>query len=130
MGNRLECTPINGQVVKQLSLWRVHMKKVRRKFSKEFKISVLRELESGKTHAELCRKYDLHPSLLGKWKAQFDKDPKTAFSGNGNPSSQDAKIAELERLVGQLYAENAFLKKTLSNLESRLQEYRKRPGQR
>jgi transposase len=106
------------------------MKKARRKFSKEFKISVLRELQSGKTHAELCRKYDIHPSLLGKWKTQFDKDPKSAFSGNGKPSSQDAKIAELERIVGQLYAENAFLKKTLSNLESRLQDYRKRAGLR
>jgi len=35
----------------------------------------------------------------------------------GNQYKDDARIAEFERLVGKLYAENAFLKKVLSSLE-------------
>lgn len=100
-----------------------------RKFSRDFKLSVLRELENGKTIAEVCREHELHPSLVGKWRNKYRKDPVAAFRGNENADSDRAKIAELERLVGQLFAENAFLKKTLANLEIKLQENRKKGGQ-
>jgi len=47
------------------------MKKKRRSFSREYKISVLREIENGTKQAEVCRKYDLHPPLVklktSKW---------------------------------------------------------------
>lgn len=100
----------------------------RRTFSREFKLSVLREIENGKTIAEICRKHKLHPSTVGKWKDKYRKDPAAAFAGNGNEASDNAKIAELEQLVGQLFVENAFLKKTLSTLEKKLQENRKKGG--
>ena len=103
--------------------------KSRRKFSREFKLSVLRELESGKTIAELSREHELHPSLVGKWKDKYYKDPDAAFSRVQNADSESEKVAELERLVGQLFAENALLKKTLSNLEKRLKESRRKGGQ-
>ena len=100
----------------------------RRTFSREFKLSVLREIENGRTIAEICREHKLHPSTIGKWKDLYRKDPGTAFSGNGNANSDNARIAELERVIGQLYTENAFLKKTLSTLEKKLQENRKKGG--
>jgi len=104
------------------------MKRIRRSFTKEFKLSVIRELENGKNAAQVCRENEIHPVLLSKWKKQFLENPELAFSGKVNISSKDAKIAKLERLVGQLYAENEFLKKTLSFLEIKLQEYRKKGG--
>ena len=79
------------------------MKKPRKKFTREFKISVLRELENGKIAAQLCRENDIHPSMLTKWKKEYKENPKTAFSGNGNISKTEAKLAEAERLIGQLY---------------------------
>jgi transposase len=100
------------------------MKRNRRTFSKEFKISVLREIESGTKQAEVCRKYDLHPVLVNQWRKVYEKYPDTAFKGKGNLYKEDARIAELERLVGKLYAENAFLKKALSILEKRTMEER------
>ncbi len=95
------------------------MKRKRRTFSKEFKITVMREIENGVKQAEVCRKYDLHPVLVNQWRRIYDKYPDTAFDGKGNPYKEDAQIAELERLVGKLYAENDFLKKALSTLEKR-----------
>lgn len=97
--------------------------KSRKKFSREFKISVLRELENGKNAAQVCREHDIHPTMLSKWKGEYKENPKTAFSGKGIISKPEAKLAESERLVGQLYAENAFLKKVLTRLEMKLKEH-------
>ena len=102
------------------------MKRTRRKFSREFKLSVLRELENDKSTAQICRENDIHPVLLSKWKKEYNENPEAAFKGNGNVCNGDARVAELERLVGKLYAETAFLKKVLSNLEMRLQEQRRK----
>ena len=100
------------------------MKRNRRTFSREFKISVLREIRNGTKQAEICRKYDIHPVMVNRWRKEYGKYPDTAFGGRGNLYKEDARIAELERLVGKLYAENAFLKKALSILEKRAKEER------
>jgi len=100
------------------------MKRNRRTFSREFKISVLREIENGTKQAEVCRRHDIHPVMVNRWRKEYEKYPDTAFKGRGNLYKEDARIAELERLVGKLYAENAFLKKALSILERRAMEER------
>jgi len=86
----------------------------------------MRELESGRNMTELCREHELHPSLVSKWRRQWQNNPELAFSGRGKASTSTAKIAELERLVGRLYAENVFLKKALSGLENLAAEHRRR----
>ena len=99
--------------------------KTRKKFTREFKISILRELENGKNAAQVSRENSIHPTMLSKWKREYKENPGTAFSGNGKISKSEAKLAETERLIGQLYAENAFLKKVLSSLEAKLHEHQK-----
>ena len=94
----------------------------RRRHTREFKISVIRELESGKNLAQLSRENNLHPTMISRWKLEYRKNPESAFSGNGNLYKDAAKNQELERLVGRLYAENDFLKKALSILEKKRQE--------
>ena len=85
--------------------------KERRIFTKEFKISVIREIENGKNAAQVCRENVIHPSLLYKWKQEYKEGPQKAFRGHGNASKLDATVEEYERVIGQLYAENKFLKK-------------------
>jgi transposase len=97
------------------------MSKKRRQFSREFKLQVIREIENGVPAAQISRQHQIGESLLHKWKKQYRKDPHNAFNGAGKPSSQDAKIADLERTIGQLYLENAFLKKTVNHFEMLLQ---------
>ncbi|MCG7848991.1 MAG: transposase [ANME-2 cluster archaeon] len=41
--------------------------KTRTKFTRENKISILRELENGKSAAQVCRENGIHPSMLSKW---------------------------------------------------------------
>lgn len=99
--------------------------KKRRVFTKDFKISVIREFENGKNIAQVCRENTISPSMLYKWKREYNESPQNAFGGHGNVSKLDAKVAEYERVIGQLYVENKFLKKTLSTLEIKLAEYQK-----
>ncbi len=91
----------------------------RRQHSKEFKLQVLREVEAGKPIAQASREHNVHPTLITKWRAALQKHGGHAFAGNGNAYTSEAKIAELERLIGQLTVENAVLKKALAKLEAR-----------
>jgi len=88
----------------------------RRSFTREFKLSVLSELEL-KSVAEVSREHNIHPVLFSKWKRELKESPDKAFSGNGNLWKAEAEVEKYKRLVGQLYAENEFLKKTLERLQ-------------
>ena len=75
----------------------------RKQYPKELKLEVVHEFEAGKTCGQLAREYDIHPSLPSRWAREYRENPEEAFSGQGNTYKKDAKIAELQRLVGQLY---------------------------
>src|SRR5262245_47722637 len=102
----------------------------RRQFTKEFKQQVLREIEAGKSVAQAAREHQLHPNCIGQWKRQFARYGEKAFSGNGNAYTDEAKIAELECLIGQQAVEIAFLKRALRHLEARQQADKQTGGSR
>ena len=104
--------------------------KRRRQYTRDFKIGVIREVESGKTLAQVSRENGISPSLIVKWRKQYFDDPENAFRGNGKTYKENARIAELERLVGQLYIENEFLKKALARLEGKIKEEEVKEAQR
>jgi len=85
-----------------------------RSFSVEFKRQVAEELLSGESRpAQLCRRYNIGPSLLYHWKRQYSKG-----KFNNEPTAEGAlrdRIEKLERLVGKLTLENEFLKKGLQH---------------
>ncbi len=93
----------------------------RRQFTKEFKLQLLREIEAGKPAAQAAREHQVHPNMIYKWQKQYQEQGSTAFPGNGTPgqpATEAGKIAELERLIGQMTVENAFLKRVLTTLEA------------
>jgi transposase len=96
------------------------MSQKKRQFTREFKLQVVREVEAGKSIAQAAREHHIHPTLIGKWRSQNSQYGERAFAGNGNIYKDEARIAELERMVGQLTMENALLKKALSQLEARV----------
>ena len=89
----------------------------RRKFSKEFKLGVMREVEAGKTVAQAAREHQVHPTQINQWRRQRRRYGDRAFAGNGRAYTEEARVAELERKIGQLTMENDLLKKALSRLE-------------
>jgi transposase len=101
-------------------------KTTRTRYTREFKLSLIRELELGKKLGQLSRENNIHPNMISRWKLEYEKDPESAFKGNGHTYKDLARIEELERLVGKLYADNDFLKKALSILKKRVQEEKER----
>lgn len=92
--------------------------KHRRKFTREFKLQVMAEIAAGKSIAQAAREHLIHPTLIGRWQKQHRQYSDRAFAGNGHSYTDEARIAELERMVGRLTMENDLLKKALQRLET------------
>ena len=80
----------------------------RRKFSKEFKQTAVRRLQSGQSVAEVARALEVHPSDLHRWRRELDEYGTRAFSGVGKKRAEDSRVADLERKVGQQALEIDF----------------------
>ena len=103
------------------------MKKTRRRYDREFKISVVAELESGKPLAQIARENGIHTALLRACRDALDENPERALPGPGNRCKYEARIAELERRLGQAHAENELLKKAFAMTQKKVREERLKP---
>jgi transposase len=103
----------------------------RKRFTREFKLQIVRAYESGMTVSELSRQFDIHPNLVYKWSQEYRNNPTGAFHGTASasdlPQQADQRIAELERVIGRLTVENDFLKKALQHAKSILAETNDKP---
>ena len=91
--------------------------KCRRKFTKEFKQTAVRRLESGQSVAEVARALEVHPSDLHRWRKELREHGASAFSGVGKKRVEESRVAELERKVGQQAMEIDFLKRAWQHVE-------------
>jgi transposase-like protein len=88
------------------------MPRVRRSFDADFKARLVLELLTGSvSQAELCRKHDLKPQLIAHWKSIFLDRLPLLFDDEGHHDQDQARIAELEQLVGRQAYELEILKK-------------------
>jgi transposase len=88
----------------------------RQEYSRELKIAVMREIDSGKGMAEVARMYQLSPKRLETWRSEWRAKGELAFPGKGaqpQPRLDADRISALERKVGQQTMEIDFLKKVL-----------------
>lgn len=88
-----------------------------RKFSKEFKITVINEVRSGQSQASIARKYSINAKVLNRWISELETYGDDAFAGKGNTFTDSAKMATLSWRIEQLEAENELLKKALTQLD-------------
>ena len=89
----------------------------RRSFTPELKARVVLEiLIEGKSIAQASREHGLKESVLSRWKQEFiERAPKVFEQGAGR-DDRDARIAELERMVGRLAMELEMSKKVSNHL--------------
>ena len=92
------------------------MAKKRRQHSAQFKFEVVMTMLHGEqTVTEVCRQYDITESLAYKWRDQFLEQAPAIFKDHRQKeqaaADQEARIAELERLVGRLTLEKEILEK-------------------
>ena len=89
----------------------------RRKFTKEMKLAAIQQLEKGSSAAEVARAFEINANLLHRWRKEFRHGPGNAFPGVGKRRWDEAKVAQLERKVGQQTLEIDFLKGCLQRIE-------------
>jgi len=86
----------------------------RAKRSAEFKAKVAREAIEGKmTISEIAAKYDVHPNIVSRWKADALDGLVEIFSSKREKKDKDQEEVqnELYKQIGQLKVEVDWLKK-------------------
>ena len=91
----------------------------RRRFTQDFKRSLVEQLLSETAGpAELCRRYNISSGQLYTWKRQYADgklDPEPS-----REAELEARVRELERLLGKVTLENEFLKKPYATASNKL----------
>jgi transposase-like protein len=96
-------------------------KRSRRSFTPQFKAEVVLAILSGsQSMAEVCRQHGLKPELVSVWKKTLLSRLPAVFDGPAVDGEAHARVAELERLVGQLTLELTVAKKASALLPSHL----------
>ena len=94
------------------------MKAKRKQYSPSFKAKVaLEALKDKETLAELSKKFEVHPTQIGKWKQEFLSRAASVFEKESETQSQEQiDPDQLYAKIGLLELENEFLKKSLKKL--------------
>ncbi len=94
----------------------------RRSFDREFKLQVVRQLESGeKRLAQLCREYSLSENLVRRWREQYEAHGEAAWPSANTAVDLDPerRIAELEAALGRAHLEIELLRRAVKKGASR-----------
>jgi transposase len=96
------------------------MPRTRRSFPPEFKAKVVVDLLTGAvSQAELARNHGLKPDLLARWKADTLERLPELFTGDDQAQQHQARVAELEQIIGRQTCELEILKKASRLLTGR-----------
>jgi transposase-like protein len=92
-----------------------------REFSPQFKVQVVLELlTNAHSASEICRQHQIKDSLLYRWKQEFlERAPQVFAKGSTGQSLEQARITELEGVIGRLTVELEAAKKVSGLLGSR-----------
>ncbi len=93
-----------------------------RVFSRKFKLAAVRQVAGGeKRPAQVCREHGISEGLLLRWRREYEARGEGAFvpPQPSVPEALERRIADLERLCGQMALENALLQKALHGSLSR-----------
>lgn len=91
------------------------MKKLRRQYTREFKLEAVRLLEtSGRSASQLERELGIGKGNLWRWKRAFKADGEGAFPGHGHLTPEQERVRQLERENEILRQERDILKKAVA----------------
>jgi transposase len=89
-------------------------------YSRDLKIAAMRAMDAGESGGQVARRLQVSPKLLERWRGEWRARGEAAFPGQGNrhpgmAPTDERRVAELERKIGQMTVENDFLKKALAH---------------
>ena len=65
----------------------------RRVYSRELKVTAMREIGSGRTISEVARQRELSPKLLARWRSEWRARGELAFAGNGREAYPEPSLS-------------------------------------
>ena len=94
-----------------------------RTYAPEFKLKLVKQVISReKRPAQLCREHNISEAILLKWRHAYAEKGDDAFKPVNNELEMlsrerqlEKRVAELERMIGQLAFENSILKTVLAH---------------
>ena len=91
------------------------MKKMRKKYDKDFKLMMMELLESGQKASKLSEEYDVNVQMIYRWKREYKNTNRPAFTGNGNIAltPEQEEIARLKKELKEAQMEWDSLKKAV-----------------
>jgi len=91
------------------------MKKERRHYDREFKITAVQLVHNGQTTKEVAEGLGIAVDLVRRWKREYEKYNENGFSGQGNPNLTDEQreIARLRKELKDAQLERDILKKAV-----------------
>ena len=87
-------------------------KRIQHSKKKKFE-AALALISEKQTLAELSQKYEVHQSVLQRWKKDLLENGADLFGRGKKPKTEKQEVDALQRKVGQLTMELDFLKKVL-----------------
>ncbi len=92
-------------------------KKVRRKFSSEFKAKVaISAIKGHETLSDLSHRFGVHSNQILKWKRDFLSNAGAAFNQKDELEDLKKDREALLKKIGELEMDRDFLKKSLNKL--------------
>lgn len=80
----------------------------------KFKFQIVLELLQGEqTVGQLAKAYNVHPNSILKWKKELLEKGPEVFTRDNSAAEYEARIAQLEQLLGKKEVELALLKNFL-----------------
>jgi len=85
----------------------------RKKYSKEFKIQVVKQvIEEGKKISHIAKELELSRDMVYRWIKEYETHRSEAFSGHGNPrNDNDFEVKKLKKQIESVQKECEILKK-------------------
>ena len=90
----------------------------RRNHSPAFKAKVAMEAVKGEqTIIEIAERFDVHPTVIAKWKRQLLEGAPGVFGATEAEKQQAPDVAKLHAKIGELTMENDFLSGALGRMD-------------
>ena len=87
----------------------------RRRFSEEFKLQVVQEVQSGESQASIARRHSVSANTILQWVKAYRTGRlggKATGASTAEVRALEQQVADLQRLVGKKEEQIEFLKKT------------------
>ena len=91
------------------------MAKLRRRFSKEFKLEIVKRSLGDERLSDIAEEYKIHPNTISRWRKEYLASGQDSFPGEGNEQLNDEQreIKRLKKELKEAKLESEILKKAI-----------------